>query len=280
MTDAAIPKRIIQTARQRALPLRQRAVVASLRAMNPAFEWRFFDNADVEQFIADTCPQYRQVFDGYRIPIQRYDFFRYLAVYYLGGFYFDLDVVLAEPLDGLLDTGCVFPFEGLTYSRLLRSYGMDWEVGNYAFGAAQGHPFLRAVIENCVRAQSDSAWVATMMRGAPALSKAEYYVFYTTGPGIVSRTLAENPQLAPSIKVLFPDDVCDPTTWNVFGGYGVHLMEGSWRPSRNFVRRRLAQLWEARRMKALLSESRRGGPTRRMPGAAAAHGGLAVPVKR
>jgi mannosyltransferase OCH1-like enzyme len=266
MTDAAIPKRIIQTARHRTLPLRQRAVAASLRAMNPDFEWRFFDNADVERFIDETCPQYRKVFDGYRIPIQRYDFFRYLAVYFLGGFYFDLDVVLAEPLDPLLEAGCVFPFEGLTYSRLLRSHGMDWEVGNYAFGAAPRHPFLGAVIENCVRAQSDPAWVEAMMRGAPALSHAEYHVFYTTGPGIVSRTVAENPQAAASIKVLFPEDVCEPRTWNVFGTYGVHLMEGSWRPSKSFVRRRLAQLWEARRMKALLSESRQGGPTRQLPG--------------
>ena len=50
---------------------------------------------------------------------------------------------------------CVFPFEELTLSRLLRHHGIDWEIGNYAFGAEAGHAFLEAVIENCVRAQRD-----------------------------------------------------------------------------------------------------------------------------
>jgi hypothetical protein len=86
---------------------------------------------------------------------------------------------------------------------------MDWEIGNYAFGASAGHPFLEAVIQNCIRAQRDPDWVAPMMRGTPFLSKDEFYVLNTTGPGLVSRTLAENPELAMNVEVLFPDDVCD-----------------------------------------------------------------------
>ena len=64
----------------------------------------------------------------------------------------------------LLDFGCVFPFEELTINMFLRrEYGMDWEIGNYAFGAAAGHPFLHAIIKNCVRAQKDPEWVQPMM---------------------------------------------------------------------------------------------------------------------
>src|SRR5438105_2901732 len=36
---------------------------------------------------------------------------------------------------------------------------MDWDLGNYAFGAAAGHPLLRAISDNCVRAQTDLGWV-------------------------------------------------------------------------------------------------------------------------
>src|SRR6266446_1187968 len=75
-----------------------------------------------------------------------------------------------------------FPFEGLTLSDFLRNqHKMDWEIGNYAFGAAAGHPFLEAVIENCVRAQKDPSWVKHMMRGLPYFLRAEYYVLNTTG---------------------------------------------------------------------------------------------------
>jgi hypothetical protein len=263
-----IPTRIIQTAKHRNLSLKQRAMATNLRLLNPGYDWLFFDNEDVEKFIDREFPQHRQVFDSFRFPIQRYDFFRYLAVYRLGGFYFDLDVLLASELSSLLPNGCVFPFEGLTFSHLLRSYGMDWEIGNYAFGAVAGHPFLEAVVENCVRAQKDPSWVESMMRGVPLFSKAEHHVLYTTGPGLVSRTLAENPALAETVTVLFPEDVCDPRTWNVFGNFGIHLMEGTWRPSTSVVRRRLAQQWEVWAMRRLIRQSRRLGKTRRLAAAA------------
>lgn len=142
---------------------------------------------------------------------------------------------------------------------------MDWEIGNYGFGAAVGHPFVKAVIDNCVRAQRDPDWAAKMMRGVPLLSRSEYVVLTTTGPCQLSRTLAENPGLARSVTVLFPEDVCDPTTWNVFGRYGVHLMEGTWRPAKGFLRRRLANRWEAWGLERVLRRSRRLGVTRQLP---------------
>ena len=263
-----IPRRIIQTAKDRNLSLKQRAMTANVRLLSPDYDFLFFDDGDVETFIDREFPQYRQIFDSFRFSIQRYDFFRYLAVFRYGGFYFDLDVVLASELSSLLPTGCVFPFECLTHSRLLRSYGMDWEIGNYAFGAAAGHLFLKAVIENCVRGQTDPSWLKPMMRHAPLFSKDEHYVLYSTGPGLLSRTLAENPALAETVTVLFPEDVCDVRTWNTFGNFGVHLAEGTWRPSTNFLRQRLAHELEAWAMQRLIKQSRRLGKTRRVVAAA------------
>ena len=261
----SIPKRIIQTGKQRELSLKQRAFVANVRLLNPDFEWRFFDNDDVGRFIDSEFPQHRGTFDAFAFPIQRYDFFRYLAIYRFGGFYLDLDVLLATGLAQLCPLGCVFPFEGLTFSDLLRRQGMDWEIGNYAFGAGPGHPFLQAVIDNCVRGQQEPAWVRPMFKGVPVLSRAQHTVLYSTGPGLLSRTLAENPGLGSLVTVLFPDDVCDAAGWNRFGDIGVHLMEGTWRQA-TFLRRRLTQRVEAARLVTLVERSRRLGPTRRVPG--------------
>src|ERR1700730_109488 len=258
-----IPKRIIQTGKYAQQPLRNRAMMANIRLLNPDYEYLFFDEDRVQAFINQEFPQYRRVFDSFSFPIQRYDFFRYLAVYRHGGFYFDLDVMLASGLSDLLECSCVFPFEGLTLSGYLREHHkMDWEIGNYAFGAAAGHPFLEAIIENCVRAQKDPSWVKPMMLGVPFLSRAEYFILNTTGPGLVSRTLAENPELAKSVRVLFPDDVCDVGKWNRFGDLGVHFMEGSWRMRNSYVRRRLAQRWESFKMKRLMKWSLKLGKTR------------------
>jgi hypothetical protein len=219
--------------------------MSNIKLLNPDYEYLFFDDQQVIQFIGGEFPQYREVFDSFQYPIQRYDFFRYLAVYHYGGFYFDLDVLLATELSALLEHGCVFPFEALTVSHYLRNnLNMDWLMGNYAFGAAKGHDFLGKIIENCVKAQKDPHWVRPMMRGSPPLLKDEFFVINSTGPGLVSRTAAENPSLVKMVTVLFPDNVCDVRNWNRFGDFGVHLMDSSWRLKRNFLRRKFtAYCW-------------------------------------
>jgi hypothetical protein len=87
-------------------------------------------------------------------------------------------------------------------------------------------------------------------------------VLYSTGPGLVSRTLAENPALASTLTVLFPADVCDHHSWHTFGDLGVHLMEGTWRPKTSLVHRRLTSYCEEFVAKRLHRQSRSFGKTR------------------
>jgi hypothetical protein len=261
--DPSIPRRIIQTGKSRNLPPLARAANHTFRLLHPDWEYLFFDDADVIRFIATEFPQHQRMFDSFPHRIQRYDFFRYLAVLRFGGFYFDLDVLLAEPLTELLAHPAVFAFEELTLNRFLRDTGhVDWEIGNYAFGAAAGHAFLAAVVENCVRAQRDAPWAASLVRGIPAPFRARFEVLNTTGPGLVTRTLAEQRPAAADVKILFPDDVCDSRQWHQFGKFGVHLMEASWRESGNFLGQKAALLWESWTRRRLLAQSRAIGPTR------------------
>ncbi len=261
--NSTIPKRIIQTGKNLDLPLLSKAVVANLKLLNPDFEYLFFDDTQVEEFIDTKFPEYRKIFDSFPVRIQRYDFFRYLAIYHYGGFYFDLDVFLATSLQDLLDLSCVFPFEELTIHKYLRDeYNMDWDIGNYAFGAASGHPFLRAIIENCVRAQNEPEWIKPMMNPIPRFCRDDYYVLNTTGPGLISRTLAEYSDAENQVKVLFPEDVCNPKTWHNFGKYGVHLQEATWRKPKNFLHRRLVLLWESFKFKTMINESKKFGGKR------------------
>jgi hypothetical protein len=259
----SIPRRILQTAKTPPQTVRLEAFAANLRLLHPGFEFLFYDNTAVEQFIDSEFPEYRAVFDGFLYPIQRYDFFRYLAVYRLGGFYFDLDVLLAKSLEPLLSAGCVFPFEQISHNPGLRAVcGMDWELGNYAFGASAGHPFLKAVIDNCIRGQQDPGWVEQIMGGLPPLLRREYYVLCSTGPALVSRTYAGNPELARSVRVLFPGDVRDRSGWNGFGEYGVHLMDGEWRSGKGPIRRRVERVLVDWLRNRALRESAKLGPAR------------------
>jgi len=261
-----IPKRLIQTGKTRDLSPIEKAAVSNLRLLHPDWEYLFFDDTDIRKFIAAEFPQYQVVFDSFQRAIQRIDFFRYLAVYRFGGFYFDLDVFLSRSLDDLLNHSCVFPFEELTLSRYLRDeFRMDWEIGNYAFGATPNHPFLAAVIENCVRAQREPSWNDDMLNGIPRIFRPEFVVLNTTGPGLITRTLAAEPHTAKAVTVLFPENVCDERYWHQFGSYGVHLMAASWRNKGNRLWRRLAFFWEIRLRRKLLLQSQAQGPTRSHP---------------
>jgi hypothetical protein len=237
-----ISKRIVQIGKDVHLPLRNLAMMKSVKLLNPDYEYSFFDNVQQREFVVREFPHHLSVFDSFRFIIQRCDFFRYLAIYRYGGFYFDADILLASSLSDLLENSCVFPYEAITVSNFLRDdLGMDWQIGNYAFGARAGHAFLEAAIENCVRGQRDPNWVKPMMRGSPPFLEDEFFIINSTGPGLVSRTLAENPELAKTVTVLFPDDVCDVRNWNHFGEWGIHLMDSSWRRNdRNFISRKFS----------------------------------------
>lgn len=263
-----IPRRIIHiycppSGSSAGFPLLYQAAKASATLLNPDFEHVLFDNQKMEEFLSDEPAEHQRLMNSFRYPIQRFDFFRYLAVYRLGGIYLDLDVILARSLVPLLGSGCVFPFEELTLSGFLRkAHGVDWEIGNYAFGAEPGHPFIKAVIDNCVRAHNDPVWGELMMQGIPSPFQNQFFVVNTTGPGLVSRTLAENPGLHKNVTVLFPEDVCDERTWHRFGDYGVHLMNASWRKKDSFLQKRLARFWENSRRRKLLKQSLVSGPRR------------------
>jgi hypothetical protein len=257
-----IPKLIIQTGPPK-LSLLLQAAIINVKLLHPDFEHRFYDDAMIETFLAVYFPEYRAEYRSFAFRIQRYDFFRYLAIYQFGGFYLDTDMFLVRSLTPLLASQCVVPFEELAERRYFwKHFQMDWQIGNYAFGAEPGHPFLAAVIENCLRAKRMPSWVRPMMEGVPRILRDDAYVLNTTGPGMLSRTLAENPQFGNSMSILFPLDVCNRDSWYHFGEYGVHNMTGGWRSSSTVFGRLLVRLWRNWNLRRMLAEGRVRGKTR------------------
>ena len=138
-----IPGRIIQTGKDRVLTPLANAAATNLKLLHPDWEYLYFDDEEIQRFVATEFPQYQAVFDRFPQAIQRIDFFRYLAVFRLGGFYFDLDVFLSKSLSPLLDHGCVFPFEELTLNRFLRDHtGWIGKLATTLLERPRGDPFL------------------------------------------------------------------------------------------------------------------------------------------
>lgn len=154
-----IPRIIHQTFYLRDLPLELAQNVAHIKALNPAWEYRFYDDDDIVAFIGAHYPPV--VLAGYlrispKYGAARADLFRYLLMYKVGGVYLDIKTVPTRPLDTvLLDTDryvlSYWQNEGAT-----ESWGMHHEIRDIAGGefqqwyiiCAPGHPALKAAIES------------------------------------------------------------------------------------------------------------------------------------
>jgi hypothetical protein len=146
------------------LPEELRANVERIRAMNPGWEHRLYDDAAMSRFVQDHYPP--RVFAYFdRIDPQygaaRADFFRYLVVYRCGGIYFDIKSTTTRPLDEVVRPDDRYllarwrnkpgePFEGWGIHYELPSLA-DGEFQQWHVAGVAGHPFLRAVIENILR---------------------------------------------------------------------------------------------------------------------------------
>ncbi len=101
----SIPKIIHQTFKTRNLPPELQENVDKLKAKNPGWEYRFYDDSDIIKFIS--------TFYGYEIltyferinpkyGAARADLFRYLLMYIYGGVYLDIKSTFTRPIDEVL----------------------------------------------------------------------------------------------------------------------------------------------------------------------------------
>ena len=102
---STIPRIIHQTFYERTLSPELQANVDRLRALNPGWEYRFYDDADIAAFIRENYPPliwaYYQRIDS-RYGAARADLFRYLLMYKVGGVYLDIKSTAMRPLDTVL----------------------------------------------------------------------------------------------------------------------------------------------------------------------------------
>lgn len=222
----AIPPRIIQTARSAYL-LGPDDVdrMDRLRALHPAYEYRFYDASERRDFVERHAPRFLELYDCYPRDVQKADFFRILAIHRLGGFYFDLDLEFERSVDPLIACEAVFPIEWrMSEADHQRRHGVapgsprDLEqIGNFAFGSVAGHPFLEAIL-------------AELVASAGTFQASNVDVLATTGPDLINRVMVENRDAFHHRVTLLPM----PTVEGVeqrdrFGEYAVHCLQGGWR---------------------------------------------------
>jgi inositol phosphorylceramide mannosyltransferase catalytic subunit len=207
---------IIQTWKSLELPQQLYDLVQKMQSHNPNAKHLLFTDNNIVAFIQTFFPKYYDVFAQMKYKIQQIDFFRYLAIYYYGGLYLDMDMDIHQSFDTLDREKCIFPVE--------IGGSDDMLIGNYAFYAPARHPFLRHII-NCI---VDSAIDESEIHEAQKTHtdpKEHVYVYYTTGPELVTHAYKtyENKE---DIILLKPSGEFRK---DCFGDYGEHRSFGTWK---------------------------------------------------
>lgn len=227
-----IPKRIIQTWKTKIVPDKYVEWVNSLKKHNPDYEIMLFDDNDCDSFVRTKLPKYYTTYKKLPFKIQRIDFFRYLAVYYYGGFYFDLDIKCHKSLNKLLEYSVVFPVEknmtvrscerAKIFKRHLSEDCLTFKnrLGQYSFGAVPKHPFILSLIEN-IHNNINSTIIMSKTLTIPS-SLYNIYIYETTGPDMVTK-MYNKYHNKKEIKLLHNKKI------QQFGTYCSHIDQGTWK---------------------------------------------------
>lgn len=155
-----IPRIIHATYATRSLPDAFAANVEHIRRLNPGWEYRFYDDDDVEAFIRSAYGD--NMLDWYGRLAQEYgaaraDLFRYLLMYHTGGVYLDVKSTATQPFDEVIGSDDKFVLSQWRNRRseVHNGWGLHPELWRFPGGefqqwfiaSAPGHPFLYAVIE-------------------------------------------------------------------------------------------------------------------------------------
>jgi mannosyltransferase OCH1-like enzyme len=232
MTVQSIPKIIIQIWVQKdggppKIPQEHAIYMNHIRELNPDYQHLFFTQEDIVKFFESNYPEYYTTYKLMPTFIQKLDFFRYLAVYHYGGFYFDLDVNLNKPLDeSIRNHHAVFPIDEYGDSEAQRfedtnKYGRPFLLGQYAFGTVAKHPFLKFVVDKIHNKIHKYIQVHQKINKSNK-DNMHYYVFKSTGPDFITDCYNEFNR-----PYLF--HILSNGKRQMFGDYGSHMYSGTWK---------------------------------------------------
>jgi len=106
-----------------------------MKSKNPEYDYQFYDDERIDNFIRDEFGQ--EIFNLYKrisIGAAKADFFRYAILYKKGGIYLDIDSLILNKLDDF-----ILPTDSAVIS--LESHLEHYAQWALVFEA--GHPFLK-----------------------------------------------------------------------------------------------------------------------------------------
>lgn len=181
------------------LPAKYETIRRQWQSQNPGWKFILWNEHSTEAFLNKTfSPAVADKFRSYKLPIQRADFFRWVALYYFGGCYLDTDCTPLQPLDTLLNRHLLKKDNN---PHVLVLPDSSW-AANAMILATPRHPAVAKLITQMpTELPIGARWIGT---------ESVARVFFTTGPAAVRSKLASQ------TGVIFDPDMM----WHVPGQPG------------------------------------------------------------
>jgi alpha 1,6-mannosyltransferase len=180
ISSVGIPSIIIQTGKN---INSTRKLSQSFKQLNPNHTYMFFDDKQAEELVRQHMPpDVIQAYEIMPVPVLKADYFRYIAIYVLGGVYSDIDTECLRPIDKWTDNSTNVSFivgveaEGPIWkTRVARPL----QLCQWTFASTPKHPILKRMIDNIAK-QTDK-----FIDGKLNIS----VVMDWTGPGLWTDTI-------------------------------------------------------------------------------------------
>jgi len=153
----AIPRIIHQTWKSHDIPhdIYPEHWIESWKTFHPHWEHRLWTDADAEELVRKTYPQFYDFYVALEPPIKKADFARFLFLHSHGGVYVDLDMVCLQPVAPLLAE------HELVFGRL--SPDNDYyQVPNAFMASTRYHDFWMRIAYDAMRAPPGEQAVETL----------------------------------------------------------------------------------------------------------------------
>ena len=207
----------------------------------PDWQYEFWDNRRINQFILDYYPDLWEAFISFKYNIQRCDAIRYLILKTHGGMYVDFDYESIRPLDKVIcGKTCCFSQEPVSHYK---NKGPKFFFFNNALMVTTpDHFFINKIVEKVFSKENINKTFNDKIRA----------VFETTGPFVINQLYRELTKEETSHIYLIPPEYVSPfdlnqSYWirnnkiNTFleerlrDSYAVHYFLGTWVPGRNEI---------------------------------------------
>gem|GEM_PF-428273 len=213
-----IPRIIHQTWKTRETPDSFRAFSQTWRDRNPGWDYRFWSDRDLLEFVAKHYPEYLELFCSYRQGVQRADAARYMLLHHFGGIYADMDMECVRSFEQFSVENrivlCKEPQAHWSATTIFR--GLPLMLFNGLMVSPAGHPFWLHLLERMVDTRHASD------------------VLDSTGPCLLTGAWVSWPQKE-TVRVeeanfFTPIDTLGNSSYNLqtIPCYAIHRWAGTW----------------------------------------------------